>query len=175
MPDPDSRQNQQNPYSHLRPPENSCKVDNDSPYGARLLVQRAFKRGDLILPLVGRHAAPSYKTIQIGLNTHLEGSLTAFINHSCRPSAIIMTQEIAIRAWTDLEAGDEVTFFYPSTEWAMVRPFNCLCGAPDCIGYVAGAKYLPLSLLSRHPVSPHIRQLAGDVLASFSYASTPPR
>lgn len=26
-----------------------------------------------------------------------------------------------------LKEGDELTFFYPSTEWSMAQPFDCLC------------------------------------------------
>jgi hypothetical protein len=89
----------------------------------------------------------------------LEGSVLAFINHSCRPSAVIVTQDRAVRAFTELKTGEEVTFFYPSTEWEMVRPFECSCGGPDCIGYVAGARYLSAAIFKRYFINPHIRQL----------------
>jgi len=39
-----------------------------------------------------------------------------------------------------LQVGDELTFFYPSTEWDMAQPFDCLCGAPTCRGRISGAK-----------------------------------
>jgi hypothetical protein len=42
----------------------------------------------------------------------------------------------------------------------MVRPFKCLCGALNCIGYVAGAKYLALETLTNYFINPHIQQLA---------------
>jgi hypothetical protein len=140
-------------------------VDDGSAHGARLVVARPFKRGDLVLPLIGRLTAPSYRSVQTGIHTHIEGSFLAFMNHSCRPSAIVLTQQLAVRAWRDLRVGEEVTFFYPSTEWEMVRPFKCLCGALDCIGYVAGARHLPLDLLGRYFLNPHIRELAANALA----------
>ena len=46
-------------------------------------------------------------------------------------------------AGRDIAAGEELTYFYPSTEWEMDRPFRCLCGAPDCVGVVSGAKAPP--------------------------------
>lgn len=136
-------------------------VDDGSIIGARLVAKRPFRRGDLILPLTGRLTAASYRTIQIDANTHVEGALLAFMNHSCRPSAAVVVQARAVRALTDLTAGDEVTFFYPSTEWEMVRPFECLCGARNCIRYVAGAKYLALETLANYfIINPHIQRLA---------------
>jgi SET domain len=116
-------------------------------------------------PLMGKPAAPSYRTIQVGASTHIEGPLLAYMNHSCRPSAIIMTRQLSVRAWTALKCGEEVTFFYPSTEWKMVRPFHCLCGAPDCIKYVAGAEKLPVDLLARYHLNPHVRKPAAQALA----------
>ena len=43
-----------------------------------------------------------------------------------------------------LRVGDELTFFYPSTEWEMDRPFRCRCGAGEgkCLGWIDGAKVL---------------------------------
>ena len=41
----------------------------------------------------------------------------------------------------------------------MDRPFRCLCGAPDCVGVVSGAKHLPPEALRRYPLAPHIRRL----------------
>ena len=136
-------------------------VEGSTVYGARLVANRPFKRGDLIFPLMGKPTAPSYRTIQVGLCTHIEGPLLVFMNHSCRPSAIVVTRELAVRAWTALKFGEEVTFFYPSTEWRMVRPFACLCGAPDCIKHVAGAEDLSIDLLAHYHMNPHIRKLAG--------------
>jgi hypothetical protein len=140
-------------------------IEEDSALGARLVAKRPFRCGDLILPLTGRLSEATYRTIQVGERAHLEGSLLAFMNHSCRPSAVVVTQELAIRAWTDLEIGEEVTFFYPSTEWDMVRPFECLCKAPNCMGHVSGAKHVSLGLLSCYFINPHIRKLATYALA----------
>jgi SET domain len=139
-------------------------IEDASTQGARLVAQIPFRRGELILPLNGKPTAPSYRTIQIDLNTHVEDPMIAFMNHSCRPTAIVDAQALTIHAATDLTPGEEVTFFYPSTEWAMVRPFQCLCHAAGCIGLVAGAQCLPLHILSGYFVNPHIRCLAATAL-----------
>jgi hypothetical protein len=79
-----------------------------------------------------------------------------------------VTRQLAVRAWSELKIGQKVTFFYPSTEWEMVRPFECLCSAPGCIRYVAGAKYLSLDLLGRYFINPHVRKLAAAALTQVA-------
>lgn len=39
-----------------------------------------------------------------------------------------------------LKKGEELTFFYPSTEWNMDQPFDCECKKPTCFGSISGAK-----------------------------------
>lgn len=58
-----------------------------------------------------------------------------------------------------LKPGDELTFFYPSTEWHMAQPFQCLCSTPVCRGTIAGAKSMPPSKLEGYWLNGHIRQL----------------
>jgi len=169
MPDLQSVPSQfQNRRSQILRSDRVRVVEGNTLYGARLVANRPFQRGDVILPLMGTPTAPSYRTIQVGVSTHIEGPLLAYMNHSCRPSATVVTRELAVRAWTALKCGEEVTFFYPSTEWRMVRPFHCLCGAPDCIKYVAGAERLPVDLLARYHLNPHIRKLAAEALAQVT-------
>ncbi len=166
MPDLQSAPSQfQNRCSQIRRSDPVRVVEDSTLYGARLVANRPFKPGDLILPLMGKTTAPSYRTIQVGVSTHIEGPLLAFMNHSCRPSAIVVTGELAVRAWTALKLGEEITFFYPSTEWKMVRPFECLCSAPDCITHVAGSESLSTDLFARYHMNPHIRKLAAEALA----------
>jgi SET domain len=147
-------------------PSNRVALVNDgcSIHGTSLVANVPFRRGDLILPLIGRLSVRSYRTIQIDGSTHLDGDLMAFMNHSCRPTSIVQVQAMGVRAAVDLKQGDEITFFYPSTEWDMVRPFECLCGADDCVGFVAGAQYLSTDILRRYFINPHIQELFGETL-----------
>ncbi|KAB8242433.1 hypothetical protein BDV35DRAFT_366204 [Aspergillus flavus] len=52
--------------------------------------------------------------------------------------------EVRVSDDRPLTVGDELTFFYPSTEWTMVQPFQCGCGAGlrRCLGRVAGASQI---------------------------------
>ncbi|KAH8601047.1 hypothetical protein B0O99DRAFT_610180 [Bisporella sp. PMI_857] len=86
----------------------------------------------------------TYATVQTGKDEHLNlNSDLVYINHSCEPSLIFDTAKMQIIVGPrGLKAGDELTFFYPSTEWAMAQGFACICAAPSCRGFIAGAKSL---------------------------------
>lgn len=50
----------------------------------------------------------------------------------------------------------QVTFFYPSTEWDMDEPFQCMCGTDKCLGRIAGAKQMPRPVLDQYKLNSHI-------------------
>ncbi|KAG5922614.1 hypothetical protein E4U42_005424 [Claviceps africana] len=104
---------------------------------------------------------PTYATVQMGKNSHLSlNSDLLYINHSCEPSLIFDMASMNILAGPKgLQAGDELTFFYPSTEWAMAQPFTCLCHHPSCRGTISGAKDMEPSQLQGTWINPHIRHL----------------
>lgn len=139
----------------------------ESVYGARLLATEPIKAGEIVYRIEQYKLTkkPTYQTIQFGPNKHLkELGVLAYLNHSCRPNVVVNTQALTVFACRDIAPGDELSFFYPSTEWKMDRPFACLCGAPECIRLVAGAIYVPLDVLSRYFINDHIRQMAMALL-----------
>jgi len=139
----------------------------DGPYGAKLTTDRPFAAGDLILRIAGYRVTkvPTFQTIQISRHEHIEelGHL-AFTNHSCWPTTTLDVSEMTVTAARDVAAGEELTFFYPSTEWKLERPFVCLCGSWQCIRLVAGARYLSVDALSRQFINEHIRELVQECL-----------
>ena len=131
-----------------------------------LTTKKAYRAGDVIcaIPSESLFDKPNQFTVQIGIDRHVEVSELASMNHSCDPSTILETSRMLVFAARDLSPDDELTFFYPSTEWEMSSPFICLCGAPNCIHVVAGARFLPLSTLEGHFLNQHIRQLMIELL-----------
>lgn len=81
----------------------------------------------------------SFQTVQIGSHAHLLEEALSAMNHSCTPNVHIDTTKMQIRQIRNIRIGDEITFFYPSTEWLMQRPFECKCNSPECLGTIAGA------------------------------------
>jgi hypothetical protein len=150
------------------------RVEQGSEYGARLITTEPLAAGQVIARLTGNRerAKPTYLSIQIGPDRHLDDlGLLSYLNHSCRPNAIVNTAERVVVAARDVAAGEELTFFYPSTEWDMDRPFRCLCGAPECLGTVAGARYLAPETLARYFLNPHIRRLLAQAAGAAAPAA----
>ncbi|EGX48762.1 hypothetical protein AOL_s00079g401 [Orbilia oligospora ATCC 24927] len=121
----------------------------------------------------------TWSSIQTSKTSHIEvPSGIVYINHSCVPSIDIevfppnsdgtylngICGELRVVADRDLEAGDELTFFYPSTEYISPRPFNCLCGAENgvCIGRQEGAHFLDNSILGKYFLNKHIKNLIAE-------------
>src|SRR5579871_2095630 len=146
----------------LRPHPELHVVASDGPTGARLITSQPYRRGEVIRPLPCRHivSEPTYLTIQIGPGQHIDQiDVLGFMNHSCAPSTILDVAAQQVIANRDLAPGDELTFFYPSTEWTMARPFECCCGARECLGWIAGAQELPRERRKDYFFNPHIEAL----------------
>lgn len=111
-----------------------------------LLSNKQFMKGEVISPFFAREVldAPTYLTVQLSDTKHilLGPEFLQYVNHSCDPNAFFDTTEMKLIALKDIQPGEPITFFYPSTEWKMDRAFQCLCGAPNCIGKIQGAFYL---------------------------------
>ena len=130
-----------------------------------------------------------YTSVQVSADDHIElNSDFVYMNHSCDPSVDVITHpgastEASGRKWSghidvvarrDLAPGDELTFFYPNTEWEMDQPFDCFCAAASsqkkaggdaggkCLGKIAGAKFLSQDVLvfgEHGTVNSHILEL----------------
>lgn len=131
-----------------------------------LSTKRAYKAGEIICPIptASLYDRPNQYTVQISTDQHVEVKELSALNHACDPTVILDTTRLLMFAARDLDEGAELTFFYPSTEWEMSSPFICLCGAPNCIHVVAGARFLALSTLEGHFLNYHIRQLMIETL-----------
>jgi len=107
---------------------------------------------------------PTYATVQMGRDQHLNlNSDLLYINHSCDPSLFFDTGNLQIITGPNgLQPGDELTFFYPSTEWHMAQPFDCLCGSANCRGRIAGAKDMSEEKLLGAWLNGHIRELLDE-------------
>ncbi len=106
-----------------------------------------------------RYRTATYLTVQLDADTHLkpEPACLECVNHSCAPNVAFDMAALALVALTDLRAGDELVYFYPSTEWQMAQPFTCACGASDCLGLIDGASRLTDAQLAPYALSPFVR------------------
>ena len=106
------------------------------------------------------------------------------MNHSCAPTVELVLYapdadgeyqngiggEVRVARDRDLAVGDELTFFYPSTEWDCVSPFRYLCGLSSsskeegkrCIRTQRGSKYLSDEVLGRYLFNKHIHSFLAE-------------
>jgi len=131
-----------------------------------LITKQAYKKGEIICEIPTEKVVDKANryTVQIDRDRHTEVGKLSALNHSCDPNVILDTENLQMVACRDIEQGEELSFFYPSTEWEMDAPFICLCGASNCIHVVAGARFLPLSTLENHYLNRHIRDLMIELL-----------
>ncbi|RKZ85115.1 MAG: SET domain-containing protein [Candidatus Parabeggiatoa sp. nov. 1] len=106
---------------------------------------------------------PNYLTVQMSEHRHimLNPEFLQYINHSCNPNVFFDTEKREVIALGQIENGEELTFFYPSTEWSMDRGFDCLCQSEVCLKYIQGAVHLPLNVLKTYKLSQFIQQKLG--------------
>jgi hypothetical protein len=100
-------------------------------------------------------------TVQVSEHTHilLAPSSLSFMNHGCSPNVHLDVERRVLVALRPIAPGDELEFFYPSTEWTMASPFACHCRSARCLGRIGGASRAPESMLRGRPLAPHIVRL----------------
>lgn len=122
----------------------------------------AFKKGDVISSFSAEETLsyPTYLTVQTEKNTHitLSPSYLQYINHSCSPNVFFDTTKMQVIALRQIEAKEELTFFYPSTEWEMTQSFNCFCGSQNCLRTIKGAKFIPPHIIKEYRLTDFIKK-----------------
>ena len=115
--------------------------------GERSLHAAAFfDAGEVVSEFTSEHIfeVATYLTVQTGEKKHitLAPDFLQYINHSCDPNVFFDTTQMQLIALKEIQPGDELMFFYPSSEWQMMQPFDCFCGTPKCLHSIQGAVYL---------------------------------
>ena len=107
---------------------------------------------------------PNYLTLQISDREHimLDPDFLQYINHSCEPNVFFEPSEGLVTALRKINIDEELTFFYPSTEWSMDRAFDCICNSEACLGCIQGAAHLPPNILAKYKLSKYIKQKLCD-------------
>ncbi|KAK4990166.1 hypothetical protein LTR66_006867 [Elasticomyces elasticus] len=107
----------------------------------------------------------AYTSVQVSRDKHIElNSDLVYTNHSCDPNLEYDMERFEVRVGKDrdLRKGEKLGFFYPSTEWEMVQPFECNCGSERCIGLVEGANKIDSETLRGYWLNRHIAELVAE-------------
>ena len=130
--------------------------------GRRLVAARTLRAGEELARLdrVRLVSTPERYSLQVGASLHaVDLGVWRWLNHACAPSVAVACEPLSVVTLRQVDLGEELTLFYPATEWVMAEPFTCRCGASACVGLVAGASVLPAEVLGRHRLSPHVAEL----------------
>lgn len=135
---------------------------NNSSNQKSLHAAVSFSPGDVISTFGAgvTQTYATYLTVQTGAERHitLMPDFLQYINHSCVPNVFFNTTTMRLVCLSALQPGDELTFFYPSTEWEMAQPFVCNCGNRECLQLINGASHLSVGTLSRYQLTDFIKQ-----------------
>lgn len=119
-----------------------------------------FDQGELICVFEAADTfdTPSYLTLQTALKKHilLSPQCLQYTNHSCDPNVFFDTDKMELIALKAVQPGDEMVFFYPSTEWKMAEAFQCNCGSSNCLGIIKGASAITDELLKQYRLTSFI-------------------
>jgi hypothetical protein len=122
----------------------------------------SFQTGDIICSFGAREtlSQPNYLTVQLNEHEHilLDPEFLQYINHSCQPNVFFDTTHQVLRCLRPIEVGEELSFFYPSTEWSMDQGFDCVCNSEGCLGRIQGAAHLRPDILNNYQLSAYIQQ-----------------
>lgn len=134
-----------------------------------LFALRSYQPGEVITDFSAGtiSAEPTYLTVQVGVRKHitLQPEFLQYINHSCEPNVFFDTTTMELVALKEVQQQEEMTFFYPSTEWKMTQSFNCYCTSTGCIGEVRGAAFLSREAQSTYRFTDFIQQQLAKRLA----------
>ncbi len=129
-------------------------------------AERTYQPGDIVADFSAGAILnePTYLTVQVGIDRHimLQPEHLQYINHSCAPNVFFDTHAMKVVALKDISEGDEMTFFYPSTEWDMAQPFTCYCGCTNCLGEIKGASHISPEIINTYTLTRFIQQQLHD-------------
>ena len=129
-----------------------------------LFANASFKAGDTIVAFDASKImdTPNYLTVQVSehKHIHLSPEYLQYVNHCCEPNVLFNTTTMQLECITDIEAGEELRFFYPATEWRISQQFICNCGKPSCVGLIQGAADTPTEVLNKYKLTDFIKSMA---------------
>ena len=121
--------------------------------GRSVFARRPYSQGETVVTSrrVSTTTERSVRSIQYDDQVHIYMDEPALLlNHACDPNTGIANNEkesfnfIALR---DIDAGEEITWDYETTEWDLVGIFDCQCEATQCRGQLRGFPSLDQALV----------------------------
>ncbi len=104
--------------------------------GSAVFAARSFETGEFIEYFAGYVITERTRYSLFLSGQHIEptGSLK-YLNHSCDPNTQFESRNLV--ALRPIETGEELTINYKTIETELSNPFQCNCGAANCLGWIA--------------------------------------
>lgn len=139
------------------------RVVHDAFGNRRLIATVPFGADEVVMRFgaLPNTAERNRLTLQVEEDRHIEldPPFLECANHGCDPNVALDPVAWTVMSLRAIAPGEELRYFYPATEWSMASPFDCNCGARDCVGRIDGAATLPDEILARYRIAPHILRL----------------
>lgn len=138
-------------------------VQSDVAFGIHAVSKTSLPAGAFVASIDKYHFVDkrSYATVEACSGRHFElDSDLLYTNHSCEPTLEfdVARMEVRVSRNRELKKGDELTWFYPSTELYMAQKFVCHCGKLKCKKYIAGAAEMEPSQLGGYWLNRHVEE-----------------
>lgn len=128
----------------------------------KLVTKQSFAKDAVIQTFTAKEtlATATRYSVQVSeqKHIHLAPEFLNYTNHSCQPNCFFNTDIGQIIALRNIALGEELSFFYPATEWQMTEAFVCTCQSEQCLGVIQGAYSLSPELLKQYRINSHIAQ-----------------
>jgi hypothetical protein len=106
-------------------------------WGGKIYTAEEVERMAALFPRFASHTVSMCEGYYLGSEDLFELDDSELFNHSCAASVGVQGQVVVV-ARRPIEAGEELTFDYDTTETS-AEPFACRCGMASCRGVVQGA------------------------------------
>ena len=132
--------------------EKLVRIDAAGGYG---IMTRAPINKDEVIFSFEKHFVPASTNVTLHVDDgvfQLSTDPTAienFLNHSCDPNAYIDFVSLQLHALRPIEAGEEITYHYGTSDWDDEDVFDCECGSKNCLGHIAGFRNMPKEVQDR--------------------------
>lgn len=138
-------------------------------HGLGLFARRAIAAGTPVIEYVGQRITKAESREQCEANNvyvftldetwdldgNVEWNPARWVNHSCAPNcdAELDAGRIWVVARRDIAAGEEITFNY-GYDIEEYHDYPCVCGVPECVGFIVAEEYFPLVRRRRAVTAP---------------------
>lgn len=135
---------------------NSYVMIQQTKKGRGVFATRKFAQEETVVVGIQIEEVPerTVYSLQMDFNLHVNLDEPAcIINHSCDANTGVRNNQFGgydFVALCDIEADEEITFDYETTEYESIAVSQCLCDSLDCRGKTLGFKFREQMLYERY-------------------------